>query len=178
MAEAVRSPFLPRKKTDSPTSTREENSERMEDDPDKLKKEFQEKFKRDINQSLNKQIALNGGKEKEKGKEVDEKKKDKKDKHKDAEGKEKKREKKEKEKADKEHKKDEKNKKKEELEKKEEKKKKKEQFKDASQKKSSPDPGISTPFNVQHKVHVDFDYKWSGQNPDEVFELSQKLGEG
>lgn len=37
---------------------------------------------------------------------------------------------------------------------------------------------IGNPFNVQHRVHVDFDYKWTGQHPDDVFELSQKLGEG
>jgi hypothetical protein len=37
---------------------------------------------------------------------------------------------------------------------------------------------ISMPFNVHHKLHVDFDYKWTGQDPEDVFELTQKLGEG
>lgn len=37
---------------------------------------------------------------------------------------------------------------------------------------------ISAPFNVQHRVHVDFDYKWTGQDPEDVFELTVKLGEG
>ena len=37
---------------------------------------------------------------------------------------------------------------------------------------------ISDPFNVVHKTHVDFEYKWSGQNPNEAFEFEEKLGEG
>ena len=34
------------------------------------------------------------------------------------------------------------------------------------------------PFNVQHKVHVNFDYEWSGEDPKENFQLVQVLGEG
>lgn len=38
---------------------------------------------------------------------------------------------------------------------------------------------IGTPFNVQHKVHVDFDYKWtSGQDFNQVFEFLETLGTG
>eukprot|EP01113_Clastostelium_recurvatum_P032515 TRINITY_DN4190_c0_g1_i8.p1 TRINITY_DN4190_c0_g1~~TRINITY_DN4190_c0_g1_i8.p1 ORF type:complete len:587 (-),score=130.72 TRINITY_DN4190_c0_g1_i8:28-1788(-) len=43
---------------------------------------------------------------------------------------------------------------------------------------SSSSAEVSAPFNIKHKVHVDPDYKWSGQNPEEVFELLDKLGEG
>lgn len=34
---------------------------------------------------------------------------------------------------------------------------------------------ISGPMNVQHKVHVNKDFQWSG---DDIFDLSEKLGEG
>ncbi|KAK5584898.1 hypothetical protein RB653_006516 [Dictyostelium firmibasis] len=38
---------------------------------------------------------------------------------------------------------------------------------------------IGTPFNVQHKVHVDFDYKWSGcQDLQQVFIMDCILGTG
>ncbi|KAN0029372.1 hypothetical protein ACTFIV_011263 [Dictyostelium citrinum] len=38
---------------------------------------------------------------------------------------------------------------------------------------------IGTPFNVQHKVHVDFDYKWSGcQDLEQVFIMDCILGTG
>eukprot|EP01132_Coremiostelium_polycephalum_P000679 gene679-840_t len=37
---------------------------------------------------------------------------------------------------------------------------------------------VGTPFNVQHKVHVDFDYKWSGQDLDRVFDIQEELGRG
>lgn len=33
-------------------------------------------------------------------------------------------------------------------------------------------------YNVHHKVHVDFDLKWHGQEPTEMFEIYEKLGEG
>ena len=34
---------------------------------------------------------------------------------------------------------------------------------------------ISGPMNVQHKVHVNKDFEWSGND---IFDLSEKLGEG
>jgi hypothetical protein len=34
---------------------------------------------------------------------------------------------------------------------------------------------ISGPMNVQHKVHVNKDFQWSGND---MFDLSEKLGEG
>lgn len=37
---------------------------------------------------------------------------------------------------------------------------------------------VGMPMKVVHKVHIDKDYNWSGQDPDEVFELKEKLGEG
>jgi hypothetical protein len=58
-------------------------------------------------------------------------------------------------------------------------KKKKEKNKEKKEKKSNKMvKEIGTPYNIQHKTHVDFDYKWTGQDPDQVFELTQKLGEG
>lgn len=39
--------------------------------------------------------------------------------------------------------------------------------------------GIGVPFNVQHTSHVSFDFQWSGEkNPEEIFELQDKLGQG
>ena len=35
---------------------------------------------------------------------------------------------------------------------------------------------VGTPYNVVHKVHVNFDYQWTGQKPEEVFRLDEKLG--
>lgn len=37
---------------------------------------------------------------------------------------------------------------------------------------------VGLPYNLKHKVHVNFDFQWSGQNPSEVFILQEKLGEG
>lgn len=37
---------------------------------------------------------------------------------------------------------------------------------------------VGGPFNVQHKVHVDFEFSWSGQDPGDIFEFVEKLGEG
>jgi len=37
--------------------------------------------------------------------------------------------------------------------------------------------GIGLPFNLQHNVHVDLDWNWSGKAED-VFEIQEKLGEG
>jgi hypothetical protein len=37
---------------------------------------------------------------------------------------------------------------------------------------------VGIPFNVVHKQHVDFDYKWTGGNPLELFEFQEKIGEG
>lgn len=33
-------------------------------------------------------------------------------------------------------------------------------------------------MELKHMVHVDFELKWEGQNPYDVFELEEKLGEG
>jgi hypothetical protein len=39
--------------------------------------------------------------------------------------------------------------------------------------------GIGVPFNVQHTSHVSFDFQWTGEkNPEEIFELQDKLGQG
>jgi serine/threonine protein kinase len=40
------------------------------------------------------------------------------------------------------------------------------------------DAGIGRPFNVKHHVHVDMDYKWSGEDPESVFHIDEKLGQG
>ncbi|KAJ5068579.1 sterile20-like kinase isoform b-related [Anaeramoeba ignava] len=37
---------------------------------------------------------------------------------------------------------------------------------------------ISKPYNFQHVQHVDFDYKWSGEDPESIFTLEDVLGEG
>lgn len=37
---------------------------------------------------------------------------------------------------------------------------------------------ISEPMNFQQKVHVDQDYNWVNNNPTQIFELGDKLGEG
>ncbi|GAM19419.1 hypothetical protein SAMD00019534_025940 [Acytostelium subglobosum LB1] len=44
---------------------------------------------------------------------------------------------------------------------------------------ATPDIDVGSPFNVKHKVHVDFDYKWSGEeNMDQVFLFQELLGTG
>lgn len=63
-------------------------------------------------------------------------------------------------------------------EKKKEKKNKDKKKKDIGKEEVTVGKDISAPFNFQHRVHVDFDYKWTGQDPDDVFELTKKLGEG
>lgn len=37
---------------------------------------------------------------------------------------------------------------------------------------------ISHPANVIHKIHVDFDFNWSGDDPAHMFILTRKLGQG
>eukprot|EP01091_Cochliopodium_minus_P011563 TRINITY_DN3311_c0_g2_i2.p1 TRINITY_DN3311_c0_g2~~TRINITY_DN3311_c0_g2_i2.p1 ORF type:complete len:925 (-),score=275.28 TRINITY_DN3311_c0_g2_i2:403-3177(-) len=37
---------------------------------------------------------------------------------------------------------------------------------------------VGSPYNVVHKVHVNFDYQWTGQKPEEVFRIDEKLGQG
>lgn len=37
---------------------------------------------------------------------------------------------------------------------------------------------ISEPFNVQHKLHVDIDYTWSGADLSDAFDIEEELGEG
>lgn len=37
---------------------------------------------------------------------------------------------------------------------------------------------VGNPYNLKHKVHVNFDFQWSGQNPVEMFDIQEKLGEG
>ncbi len=37
---------------------------------------------------------------------------------------------------------------------------------------------ISLPFNFEHKLHIDKDLIWSGQDPLESFDLVETLGEG
>ena len=37
---------------------------------------------------------------------------------------------------------------------------------------------LSEPQGFQQKVHVDIDYKWSGENPNQQFELQEELGKG
>jgi serine/threonine protein kinase len=38
--------------------------------------------------------------------------------------------------------------------------------------------GITSPYNVQHKSHVNFNFKWAGDDPEELFEMHQLLGQG
>lgn len=38
--------------------------------------------------------------------------------------------------------------------------------------------GITSPYNVQHKAHVNFNFKWAGDDPEELFEMHQLLGQG
>lgn len=38
--------------------------------------------------------------------------------------------------------------------------------------------GISLPYNPQHKAHVNFDFKWAGDDPEELFEIQELLGKG
>ena len=33
-------------------------------------------------------------------------------------------------------------------------------------------------FNVQHKLHVDIDYTWSGAELSDAFDIEEELGEG
>ncbi|EFA75800.1 putative protein serine/threonine kinase [Heterostelium album PN500] len=37
---------------------------------------------------------------------------------------------------------------------------------------------VGLPFNLVHKTHVDFEYKWSGANLEDSFEFKEKLGQG
>jgi hypothetical protein len=37
---------------------------------------------------------------------------------------------------------------------------------------------ISRPYNVVLKSHVDFNFTWTGQKPEELFELKEELGRG
>ncbi|GAM22098.1 hypothetical protein SAMD00019534_052730 [Acytostelium subglobosum LB1] len=37
---------------------------------------------------------------------------------------------------------------------------------------------VGLPFNLVHKTHVDFEYKWSGSNLEDSFEFKEKLGQG
>lgn len=37
---------------------------------------------------------------------------------------------------------------------------------------------ISSPIAVEQKVHVDKDFNWSSGDPDQLFDLGRKLGEG
>lgn len=34
------------------------------------------------------------------------------------------------------------------------------------------------PYNVKHNQHVDFNFTWVGQKPDELFEIGEQLGIG
>lgn len=38
--------------------------------------------------------------------------------------------------------------------------------------------GITSPYNVQHEAHVNFNFKWTGADPEELFEMHQLLGQG
>jgi len=37
---------------------------------------------------------------------------------------------------------------------------------------------VGMPFNVVQKTHVDFDFTWSGQKPEDLFDFGELLGEG
>eukprot|EP01133_Synstelium_polycarpum_P014871 gene14871-17585_t len=50
--------------------------------------------------------------------------------------------------------------------------------KDHKEQQSSGQVVVGTPFNVKHKVHVDFEYVWSGEELDKVFEFQEVLGTG
>ena len=47
-----------------------------------------------------------------------------------------------------------------------------------SKKNAKDDSNVGNPYNVVHKVHVNFNYEWSGQNPEQVFRIDEKLGQG
>jgi len=38
--------------------------------------------------------------------------------------------------------------------------------------------GISLPYNVQRRAHVDFNFEWSGGSPEEIFQLQKQIGQG
>eukprot|EP01104_Vermistella_antarctica_P014929 TRINITY_DN479_c0_g1_i1.p1 TRINITY_DN479_c0_g1~~TRINITY_DN479_c0_g1_i1.p1 ORF type:complete len:526 (-),score=156.67 TRINITY_DN479_c0_g1_i1:267-1787(-) len=40
------------------------------------------------------------------------------------------------------------------------------------------EPNITGPTDVVHKVHVDFDYNWTGEDPSASFTILKKLGQG
>jgi len=40
------------------------------------------------------------------------------------------------------------------------------------------DDNYSMPYNVKHNQHVDFNFTWVGQKPDELFEIGEQLGIG
>lgn len=37
---------------------------------------------------------------------------------------------------------------------------------------------VSSPFGLAHKIHVDLDYNWSGEDPETSFQIQEKIGEG
>eukprot|EP01118_Nematostelium_gracile_P013654 TRINITY_DN5188_c0_g1_i1.p1 TRINITY_DN5188_c0_g1~~TRINITY_DN5188_c0_g1_i1.p1 ORF type:complete len:542 (-),score=104.76 TRINITY_DN5188_c0_g1_i1:4-1629(-) len=37
---------------------------------------------------------------------------------------------------------------------------------------------VSRPYNVVHKVHVDFNFAWSGERPEDIFVKGEQLGQG
>jgi serine/threonine protein kinase len=46
------------------------------------------------------------------------------------------------------------------------------------EKDSPEDDAIGRPFNVVHKYHVNFEFEWQGDNPNKIFQIVEKLGQG
>jgi serine/threonine protein kinase len=40
------------------------------------------------------------------------------------------------------------------------------------------DEGIGMPYNWQHHYHVNLNFEWQGNNPEEIFQVQEKLGQG
>jgi hypothetical protein len=38
--------------------------------------------------------------------------------------------------------------------------------------------GVGLPYNVKHKQHVNFDFTWTGQKAEDLFEIKHELGKG
>lgn len=50
--------------------------------------------------------------------------------------------------------------------------------KDKKTKKEENSSGVGLPYNVKHKQHVNFDFTWTGQKAEDVFELKKEIGKG
>jgi hypothetical protein len=51
-------------------------------------------------------------------------------------------------------------------------------FQKIKKKNSTTNLHVGSPFNMKHKAHVGFDFKWSGENSQNLFVVDRELGEG